>query len=100
MARESDIIARFAGDEFVLILPGTSVVEAEKFIKRVREYFNDNSLNFKGNRILAQFTYGISSVGDDGVNDPSALIKKADERLYVAKENRPEGRYQRKKSGA
>jgi diguanylate cyclase (GGDEF)-like protein len=100
MARESDIIARFAGDEFVIILPGTSVVEAEKFIKRVKEYFNDNSLNFKGDRILAQFTCGISSVGDDGVNDPVALIKKADERLYVAKETRPEGRYHRKKSGA
>jgi diguanylate cyclase (GGDEF)-like protein len=95
MARESDIIARFAGDEFVLILPGTSAVEAGKFVKRIEGFFNANSLNFKGNQILAHFTHGIASVGDAGVSDPVSLIKKADEKLYEAKETRPEGRYHR-----
>jgi diguanylate cyclase (GGDEF)-like protein len=97
MARESDIIARFAGDEFMLILPGTSTVEAEKFVKRVKTFFNANSLDLKGNQILARFTHGIASVGDVGVSDPGSLIKKADEKLYEAKETRPEGRYHRSK---
>ena len=95
MARESDIIARFAGDEFVLILPGTSAVEAGKFVKRIKGFFNVNSLNFKGNQILAHFAHGIASVGDIGVSDPVSFIKKADEKLYEAKETRPEGRYHR-----
>jgi diguanylate cyclase (GGDEF)-like protein len=96
MARESDIIARFAGDEFVLILPGTSDVEAGKFVKRIKGFFKVNSLNFKGTQIFAHFTHGIASVGDDGVSDGASLIKKADEKLYEAKETRPEGRYHRR----
>ncbi len=95
MARESDIIARFAGDEFVLILPGTPDAEAGKFVNRIKDFFKTNCLNFKGKQILAHFTHGISSVGEDGVSDPSSLIKKADEKLYKAKETRPEGRYRR-----
>lgn len=94
-ARESDIVSRFAGDEFVIILPGTSPAEAERFILRVKAFFESNSLNFRGDQIHAGITYGIASAGDDGVADPASLIKKADERLYVAKESRPEGRYHR-----
>lgn len=95
MARETDIVARFAGDEFIMILPGTSTVEAGKFIRRLQSYFNSNGINIKGTPVNARFTFGVSSVGDEGVNDATGLLKKADERLYIAKETRPEGHYHR-----
>jgi diguanylate cyclase (GGDEF)-like protein len=95
MARQSDVCARFAGDEFVLILPETSTVEAGKFVKRLKSFFAANPVCIKGTDIRIVFTHGISSLGDEGVNDAVSLIKKADERLYKAKESRPEGHYLR-----
>lgn len=37
--REDDIIARFGGDEFVMALPKTNEIEAEKLIKKIKEVF-------------------------------------------------------------
>jgi diguanylate cyclase (GGDEF)-like protein len=95
MARESDIIARYAGDEFVMILPGTSHIEAGKYVKRLKDFFSQNSLPVKDTHLRASFTCGIASVGDVGVSDAASLLKRADERLYEAKESRPEGHYHR-----
>lgn len=85
MSRESDIVARFAGDEFVLILPGTTPQEAEGLLERLRFYFMDHKMDVDEHQIEIGFSYGIASAVDEGVTDAALLLKRADELLFKAK---------------
>lgn len=85
MSRQSDIIARFAGDEFVLILPGTTIQEAQAYIDRLRFYFMDHKMDVGETQIEIGFSCGIASAVDEGVADSSLLLKRADELLFKAK---------------
>jgi diguanylate cyclase (GGDEF)-like protein len=83
--RESDIIARFGGDEFVVIMPETTsqqaMVVAEKFEKLCNEY----QFEFQGQEI--QITVSIGLAETDHLSDlkPEDLIHKADYAMYQAK---------------
>lgn len=86
LTRDSDITARFAGDEFVLILPGTDREEAGKFMMRLRAYFLEHPITIQGNSVFVQFSFGIASALDEDVKDPTTLIKRADVALYQDKD--------------
>lgn len=79
--RESDLIVRFGGDEFIILLPNTNILSAKlvanKIINKVNEYNEDKEYNFS-------ISIGTSyyQVGDNCIDD---LISRADESLYVAK---------------
>lgn len=85
MSRESDIIARIGGDEFVIILPGTSSKEAHNFMKRLQKFLKKNPLNVSEISIPASISFGIATVKDKTINDAESLLKKADTMLYQAK---------------
>lgn len=85
LSRDSDIIARFAGDEFVLILPGTDAGEAEKFMERIRAYFLAHPIMIQGGAVHVKLSFGTASALDDEIKNPSALMKKADLGLYEDK---------------
>jgi len=86
MTRDSDVVARYAGDEFVVILPGITTQETLTLIQRLQDHFGENPLKADGDSIPISISFGIASVGDDGVDVPSSLLRKADEMLYNAKE--------------
>lgn len=92
MARQSDVVSRFAGDEFVLILPETSTAEAEYLILRMQRYFNDHPASLGGARVPVRFSYGIASPDTAGEWSAAALLKQADELLYRNKRDRKAGR--------
>lgn len=88
LTRDSDLVSRYAGDEFVIILPGISTEECLLLIQRLQNYFNRNPLDADGEQIMVSVSYGISSIGDIGVNDPHSLLRKADQMLYKAKKQK------------
>ena len=98
MKRETDIVARFAGDEFVVILPSTSRDQAEHYIQRVKLYLNSTPLDQSSPLIHIKLSHGISNIKDTGVTDPQALIKKADKRLYQVKQEKKDRH--KKRTGA
>ncbi len=88
LKRDSDIVARFAGDEFVVILPSTNRSQAEYYIQRVKRHLNETPVCQGENPIFVKLSHGIATVEDAGVTDIQELIKVADKRLYLAKEQK------------
>lgn len=85
--RQGDVIIRFAGDEFFLILPGATKKEALTVTQRIYSTINDNP--FKGFKqqvdIPVNVSGGVAFFPQDA-NTPESLIKLADQGLYLAKE--------------
>ena len=88
LKRDSDIVARFAGDEFVVILPSTSKAQAEHYINRVTTRLASTPLSADDTFFYVNLSYGISTVSERGIDSSKRLLKTADKRLYQAKQNK------------
>ncbi len=83
---ESDILARYGGDEFIGVFSNTELnCLIEKF-EELNKYFADNPITLEGSKITYSYSYGIASFPDDGVTY-TELVKIADERMYNYKQN-------------
>ncbi|MBC2704838.1 sensor domain-containing diguanylate cyclase [Desulfobacula sp.] len=86
--RDSDIVARFAGDEFVVILPSTNKNQAANYINRVKQKLASDPLSANNTTFYVKLSHGLSSVFEKGMNSSAILLKAADKRLYQAKQNK------------
>lgn len=86
--RDSDIVARFAGDEFVVILPSTNKTQAESYIQRVKNELSKSPLTANDQEYFVKLSHGAASVFEKGMDSSSILLKAADKRLYKAKKNK------------
>ena len=78
--RKTDLVFRYGGDEFVVIMPDTSFENAVKVMERVRKRIKEK---LKDKNIT--LSIGISSYPRDGTQR-TELLDKADKRLLKAKE--------------
>lgn len=83
--RQLDIQCRYGGEEFVVILPSTSLLLASQVAERLREMIAQTEMDVEGNVLRVTASIGLSVYLAHEVNDASSLIKKADECLYQAK---------------
>ncbi|QNX08910.1 GGDEF domain-containing protein [Acinetobacter seifertii] len=82
--RNEDIIGRFGGEEFILLLPHTDITQAEKIAERCRLALEELSIfNNQNIQIHVSASFGISSSAF--ANDPYLVIRQADEALYAVK---------------
>ncbi|MCD4674519.1 MAG: GGDEF domain-containing protein [Desulfobacula sp.] len=88
LKRDSDIVARFAGDEFVVILPSTNKSQAENYINRVKQKLASDPLSANNTFFHVKLSHGLSSVFEKGMDSSTILLKAADKRLYQAKKNK------------
>lgn len=79
-----DIFARYGGEEFVLVLGNTPVQEALDRAEKIRASIEANAFVYEGKRIAVTSSMGVAELRAD-VPTPVALIRVADQALYVAK---------------
>ena len=84
--REGDLVGRYGGEEFCVVLPGQTIEIATTVAERIRLRMKDESTKrFEGGlRVTASI--GVASIFDKPAN-PDELTNLADEALYVAKES-------------
>ena len=83
--RVEDVVARFGGDEFVLLLPRTGLLPAQALVGRIESRLREESYHWAGrDHPLPSVSFGIAWFPDDGRTD-DALLAIADERMYEDK---------------
>jgi diguanylate cyclase (GGDEF)-like protein len=85
-AREIDHVGRYGGEEFMLLLPGTVLDSAVVFAERVRSAVEANTFTLRETTITRTISAGVASYPFPGIESPDALVRAADDALYVAKE--------------
>jgi diguanylate cyclase (GGDEF)-like protein len=89
--RESDILARYGGDEFVVVLPETPPSGALVIAERIRKAIESHSfLKDQGLEARISASFGIASYPDHALT-PEGLIQKADQAMYRVKERDKNG---------
>lgn len=88
--RSYDIICRYGGEEYLVVLPTTELSKALEIAERIRKIIEDKTIQAKnGREISLTVSCGVSSVQPGDSLD--SLVYRADNALYIAKE---EGRNQ------
>jgi two-component system, cell cycle response regulator len=84
--RAVDLPCRYGGEEFVVVMPDTSIVDAERIAERIRLHVAGSPFRVMGGAELLSVTISIGVAATHGPGDkPEALLKRADEAVYEAK---------------
>lgn len=81
--RTSDVLARWGGEEFLLYLPGTTLVEARVVVERLRQQVQALSFRSNGAGFGITFSVGLVELMNNEAIDLG--IRRADALLYKAK---------------
>jgi len=86
--RKSDIVSRWGGEEFVILLPQTKLDGAAEIAEKLRKNVERLQV-FAGedNKISFTISLGVATVNFEDCPDVEAVINNADKALYVAKES-------------
>jgi diguanylate cyclase len=81
--RSMDVIARFGGEEFLIVLPDTPQDVAMQTVTRVQRELTKQIFMYENQRVLITFSAGVAL--RTASEDQATLIARADEALYKAK---------------
>ncbi|MDF1875685.1 GGDEF domain-containing protein [Sulfurimonas sp. SAG-AH-194-I05] len=84
--RESDLIGRVGGEEFVFLLSNTNLEGSVQFANKVQEIIHKNVFTYEYTNIAYTVSLGVSALSQDNTVDLEELISQADKALVVAKE--------------
>ena len=89
LQRASDVVARFGGEEFVLMLPHMNQEAASQFAEKLRQAIWDLNIPHVKSQIAQQvsISIGYSTLPGNDASEPNILLTTADAALYRAKRN-------------
>lgn len=86
--RPTDMLFRYGGEEFVVVLPQTSLEEGVEVAERLRRTLAEHDFKDVDGVHRITLSFGVSAVVPDAAQDDSylTLLKQADEQLYKSKQ--------------
>ena len=88
--KDMDWIVRYGGEEFLFLLPDTTIEGGRLLAERLRVNLSQRIFEFNGEQILIKSSFGVTGFGPDTHVDktvPEYMISMADRFLYHAKNN-------------
>jgi two-component system cell cycle response regulator len=84
--RAIDLPVRYGGEEFVIVMPDTQLIDARRIAERIRLHVAGSPFRVMGGKELLTVTISIGVASSQpGEERPQALLKRADEAVYEAK---------------
>jgi diguanylate cyclase len=90
--RDQDLIGRYGGDEFLVVLPDTTELEALKIAERMRSKIEQTEIVIGKRSVTTTLSIGVAEL-DRNAPDQQELIRRADAAMYESK-NRGSNRVQ------
>jgi diguanylate cyclase (GGDEF)-like protein/PAS domain S-box-containing protein len=84
--RDFDVLARFGGDEFVILMPNTKLSEAQTLVDRLDKTLCELKILFEKDLISISASFGITQLNEEEKFEK--VLVAADKRLYEKKRNR------------
>jgi diguanylate cyclase len=81
--RASDMVGRWGGEEFVLILPDTGLTAASQVLARLQESLRRHPLQVQGQALALTFSGGLTACAPG--EGCESMLRRADDALYAAK---------------
>ncbi len=85
--RTTDIVCRYGGEEFAVILPGTDIVSAIAVAERIRRTVESSAISVGKDQIKVTISLGVTSFDGTSNESVNSLVSKADQCLLEAKKN-------------
>ncbi len=83
--RQTDILARWGGEEFVILLPETNAEAAAQLAEELRRMLEQHPIVHKGHSFQLTASFGVAGVSAPAQASLDELLRCADEALYQAK---------------
>jgi len=83
--RREDIIARFGGEEFVVLLPESTLQAAFHVAERVRSDIEKMEVQYLGEVLRISVSIGVSFIDPSRIEASQTIIEQADNALYTSK---------------
>ena len=81
--RPQDTLARFGGEEFIILLPDTPIDDAKKALVRLQRELTKRIFLTDNEKVLITFSAGVTDFRID--DNQTSVTKRADEAMYSAK---------------
>jgi diguanylate cyclase (GGDEF)-like protein len=83
--RDSDLLGRYGGDEFAILLPQTELPAALEVASRIRNVVLNSQLTHGGHKLDLTISMGVATCDSSHAQDWKRLLEDADQALYAAK---------------
>ncbi len=85
--RQEDVIARFGGEEFIVLLPESTKNAAFHVAERIRKEIEQMEIQYMEQKLSITVSIGVNHIDSTRCEQASQLIEQADKALYTSKSN-------------
>lgn len=85
ICRHSDVVARFGGEEFIILQLNATRESAHLFAEKLRLHFEENHFRHGGEALAITLSFGVAAASQDTPTTAHDLLDTADKALYTAK---------------